>query len=52
MMGCGGRLWREVFRANLDDLARGRLRVYRSKEVGHRGCRGATTVSCHALARL
>ena len=27
MMGCGGRLWREVLRANLDDLMRGRCGI-------------------------
>ena len=27
MMGCGGRLWREVLRANLDDLTRGRCGI-------------------------
>jgi len=36
-MGCSGRLGREVLRANLDDLTRGRLRVSRSREVGHKG---------------
>lgn len=52
MMGRGGRLGREVLRVNLDGLTRGRLRVTRSREVGHRGYRSATTVSRHAFTRL
>ena len=48
-MGCGGRLGREVLRVNLDGLTRGRLWVTQSREVGHRGYRGATTVSRHAF---
>lgn len=52
MMGRGGRLGREVLRVNLDGLTRGRLRVTRSREVGHRGYRSATTVSRHAVTRL
>ena len=47
-MGCSGRLGREVLRANLDDLTRGRLRVPWSREMGHRRYRGAATVSRHA----
>ena len=49
-MGCGGWLGLEVFVRTLMTL-RGRWRVSRSREVGHRRYRGAATVSRHAFVR-